>query len=145
MRLRLGGLEEAAAAVAKTKEAKLQWKRWWKWQQWQRQHNDVLNDDDVSSSPSFVQYSKALFQWNIPFCKTASSPFAELKKAKQFYNRANIAILSESSSNEKEMSLRWEISLLWPSPWEPHVLLTGTSKLTLDVKGDDNSITILSQ
>jgi len=117
----------------------------------QLQINDVLNDDDdddVSSSSLFVQYSKASFQWNTPFRKSASSPFEELKKAKEFYNRANVAILSASSSStsstKNEMSLRWEISLLWPSPWEPHVLLTGTSKLTFAVK-DDDSITILSQ
>uniref|UniRef100_A0A7S2I5R8 Uncharacterized protein n=1 Tax=Helicotheca tamesis TaxID=374047 RepID=A0A7S2I5R8_9STRA len=102
--------------------------------------NDVDDDDRVS-----VQYSKAA-KWDTPLrnSKSSSSPLEELQNAKQFYNRIDVAILSASSSSNNEMSLRWEISLLWPSPWQPQVLLTGTSKLTLDASSSD-TIIITSQ
>jgi len=72
---------------------------------------------------------------------TITNPMKELRAAKGFYNRVDAAVTGAktlSSSPETGttiVAMRWEISLVWPNPWESRVLLTGESEMTLSGAG----------
>jgi hypothetical protein len=116
----------------------------------QDQINHVLYGDETirTSIPVKYSYSPNL-KWDAIFPKTASSttatknatPLQELEAALYFYRRLNVAIIcgntvvdssSLPSSSNTIVQLRWEISVLWPTLWEPRIVLTGTSQLTIE-------------
>ena len=98
--------------------------------------NDDDDDDNNAATTAVNQYTYATtLIWDTPLQKTATgNPLQELDKALEFYNRVDLAITSAKTLLEANnvVELRWELSLAWPTVWEPRVLLTGTSKLSLD-------------
>jgi len=72
-------------------------------------------------------------EWVSPFTKenNARTPLDGLKASLEFYNRVDVAVTSGKQLSDNVVELRWEISVAWPIFWEPRILLTGTSKLTL--------------
>jgi len=124
----------------------------------QSQINSVLYDDDSdfdrrTSINMAVEYTKKASQldWvtSLPSKATTTSssstttttPLEELRTAKSFYKHVDLAIVSgrEIQSEEQPsstttttlMELQWELSVTWPTFWEPRVLLLGSSVLTL--------------
>jgi hypothetical protein len=98
---------------------------------------------------------------------TTTTPLEELREAKKFYKHVDLAIVSgrdvplqpqPSSSTTNSMTttttslmeLQWELSVTWPTLWEPRVLLLGSSLLTLvdnsssSTSRSDNSATTLT-
>eukprot|EP00559_Dactyliosolen_fragilissimus_P001757 CAMPEP_0184862506 /NCGR_PEP_ID=MMETSP0580-20130426/6962_1 /TAXON_ID=1118495 /ORGANISM="Dactyliosolen fragilissimus" /LENGTH=661 /DNA_ID=CAMNT_0027360409 /DNA_START=125 /DNA_END=2110 /DNA_ORIENTATION=+ len=135
--------------------------------------NDYIDDHDDHDSSYTLNYSSSL-QWDTPFTTTSTknrnsfTPLHELTNAIDFYKRLDVAIIaansikqpsisssssssSSSSTTFKTFHIRWEISLLWPNPWESRVLLTGTSVLKVkhlisnNNNNNNNIYTILSQ
>ena len=98
----------------------------------QGQLNGLLYKEEKTPDASEYVYASSV-DWQSTFSK-ASTPFAELKNALDFYNRLDVAITSGKSLSSSQVELRWEISVAWPNFWEGRVLLTGTSVLTLNDK-----------
>jgi len=98
----------------------------------------LCDEDDVEIANL---YSESV-RWETPFPRAATSetPLDELKAAKGFYNKIHAAVVGaktlsdddDGNGTAKTVAIRWEASVVWPNPWESRVLLTGTSKLTLD-------------
>lgn len=97
------------------------------------------------------KYADTNFQWDTPLQVSSSnnnkadastSPLQALHQAKEFYRQVHVAITAgKSLSSKNQVELRWELSLAWPTFWEPRVLLTGTSRLTIDSSIGKNTIT----
>ncbi len=110
----------------------------------QDQINQVLYGDETARTamiPITCSYAPTL-QWDTVFPKTSTrssnvTPLQELETALNFYRRLNVAVISgeklEESSSNTVVLLRWEISVLWPTLWEPRIVLTGQSRLTINV------------
>jgi hypothetical protein len=101
----------------------------------QYQINQVLYDDSntkVNERPQTVlfPYSTSL-RWDTPFSKTTNNPLNELQKSIDFYRRIDVAIISGQKLSDTNYELRYEIAVTWPTLWEPRILLTGTSHVTL--------------
>jgi hypothetical protein len=102
----------------------------------QKKINRVLfaDEDDTST----VQYAYSpLVRWETVFPRQSvkSTPLQELEKSLDFYRRVNVAIVSGESiplNTASVVKLRWEISVLWPTVWEPRILITGSSELIID-------------
>jgi hypothetical protein len=133
----------------------------------QRQIQRILYDDDASSRnekkktersqgedglrPLHSYRSKGLV-WETPFSTssdvTNKNPLDQLRSSKEFYKKLDVAIVggrqldngrsSESSTTTRSVELFWEISVVWPTFWAPHILLSGSS--TLDIQSDDGLI-----
>jgi hypothetical protein len=105
----------------------------------QDQINHVLYSDEMIRN-SISQYTYAPnIQWNTIFSKSSivtATPLQELENSLNFYRRINVAIICgkmiESSTTTNVVQLRWEISVVWPTFWEPRILLTGISTLSID-------------
>jgi len=117
--------------------------------------NQVLYGDSERTTTSDSDRQQQLYayapdvEWMSPFSSAAksTSPLSALQYAKQFYRRIDVAVtggrqVQGGSSSSSSLSvaamtieLCWEISVVWPTLWEPRVLVTGTSQLTID---DDN-------
>lgn len=69
--------------------------------------------------------------WESPFKTKSRSPMEELVQAREFYNDFAITLVSSQGN-----TYRWEAVAVWPTFWEPSVVVTGTSTLTLS---DDNT------
>jgi len=109
--------------------------------------NGALYDEDEAVA---IYSTSDAFAWTTPFprAKNSKTPLDELSNALSFYKRTDVAVVggrtlpaSSSSSEEKEMEFRWEISVTWPNFWESRVLLTGTSRVVVDM----SSLTIVRQ
>ena len=124
----------------------------------QDQINHVLYSDETIRTATTtipLQYTYASnVRWETVFPKTTSTtstPLLELETALNFYRRINVAIIcgntvtSEASTSPTPstlkpsssktttlVQLRWEISVLWPTLWEPRIVLTGSSVLTIN-------------
>ena len=111
----------------------------------QDQINQVLYGDETVRTamiPMTCSYAPTL-QWDTVFPKTSTrssniTPLQELETALNFYRRLNVAVISgekitvEESSSNTVVQLRWEISVMWPTLWEPRIVLTGQSRLTIN-------------
>jgi hypothetical protein len=115
----------------------------------QDQINHVLFADETTRTVTPVTYTYAPdVKWETPFPRstisTTTTPLLELESALDFYRRLNVAVVCgktvvESSSSSLQASsttntmveLRWEISVLWPTVWEPRVVVTGVSTLVI--------------
>ena len=102
----------------------------------QKQVNRVLFSDEDDNTVALYKYAPSL-QWETVFPKqqATTTPLQELEKSLDFYRRVNVAIVSGEQIRSKDatvVSLRWVISVLWPTIWEPRILVTGTSELTID-------------
>ena len=95
----------------------------------------------VQGKPATQSLWSDNLQWESPFSSTAAatttSPLTALQEASNFYRRIHVAItagtttLSSSENNNNKYKLQWEIGLAWPTFWEPAVLLTGSSTVTV--------------
>lgn len=79
----------------------------------------------------------------------------ELKKALDFYNKVDVSLIaaesvvsvvddSSGSSRQqqrlRQVNIRWEISVIWPTAWDARVHLSGTSLVTLDSTLDNRIV-----
>jgi len=125
-------------------------------QELQHQINLATVGDKSSASNSNnnnVQYATSL-SWESCF-DTASnnnkngSPLAGLKEARDFYKAIDVAIVSGKQLSDNRIQLQWQIAVVWPIFWEPRVLLTGFSELTLNIedqqKGEEMSKVTITQ
>ena len=64
--------------------------------------------------------------WESPVKTSTGSPLEELQQAREFYNDFAVNLVSSSGD-----SYRWEAVAVWPTFWEPSVVVTGTSKVTI--------------
>jgi len=111
----------------------------------------VNTSNEVNDSKSSL-YSPTNFVWNSPL-SGKNNPLEEIKKSKDFYKSIHVSILSgkdmtSSSSKETDgmdIEIRWEVCILWPTVYEPRVLLTGTSKLHVLQKPSSTEYSITSQ
>lgn len=110
----------------------------------QTEINDILGSNSVGNS----LYAGSNTKWDSPFsAKQSGNPVTELQQAMEFYKQIDIALISakslspDDSRNVQEIELRWEVSLIWPTAWEARVLVTGTSRISLDIASN----TIISQ
>ena len=71
-------------------------------------------------------------QWETDLQVKSSTPVLELVQARDFYRQVHVAVTAGGPKSDSTVELRWELSLEWPTVWEPRVLLTGTSRLTVD-------------
>jgi hypothetical protein len=106
----------------------------------QKQINRVLFADEDDTATVQHAYSPNL-QWDTVFPRqtSKSTPLQQLEKALEFYRRVNVAIVAGElipSNTASVVNLRWEISVIWPTFWEPRVLVTGTSQLAIDNETD---------
>lgn len=89
---------------------------------------------DAAAAASIAIYT-AETRWDSPFATDKNAhPLEELKRALSFYTKLDVSVIAakSSSTNDDEIDLRWEISLVWPTAWEARVLLTGTSRVAVD-------------
>lgn len=94
-------------------------------------HNEAEVELDVQFSSNLV--------WNTCFdVKSSKTPLTALKDSLDFYPRVDVAILSGKELETNRIQIHWQISVQWPIFWEPRVLLSGSSELTID---DNNIIT----
>lgn len=106
----------------------------------QQQINSVLYNDNEYEGTTIrdVTYmypdSMTKLEWNTPFTKTTGNPLLELEKCLNFFNRIDVAVISgKQVPNTKNMyEMRYEVAVTWPTIWEPRVLLTGSSMITID-------------
>jgi hypothetical protein len=90
----------------------------------ERTKEDSQNDDleDVSFGRSL--------SWETPMTITSTDPMEELKTAKEFYEKMDLAIVGGKKISEGVVELLWELSVIWPTFWSPRVVLSGTSTCT---------------
>jgi hypothetical protein len=122
-------------------------------------------ESSKTSSSSELMYSSTL-RWDTPFPASSTSddkqqltrnPLGELQAARQFFRELHVAVTSgrrrassssmsdsNNSNIREEYELTWEISLVWPLFWEPRVLLTGSSRVTVE-ECDDSRRRIVQQ
>lgn len=112
---------EATAALAETLQA---------------QFETPANKDKIIASSAV--YSPSLI-WNTFLAVNSNQPLQELKDAQEFYRDIYVAITGGRAISDTEYEFRWEISLSWPVIWEPRVLLTGTSRLTVQEVSSNNN------
>ena len=110
--------------------------------QWQTIMNQVLYDEEgieTKEQDRPLSYASKL-TWNSPFSNKASTPVQALQQTLEKYRRVDFAVTSatEKTDESNAFELTWELSLGWPTFWEPKVLITGTSKIALN---DKNQIT----
>ena len=102
----------------------------------QNQVNGALyTTSDENGQTTTTTYSSSYapnLQWDTPFQSNTNSPLQELENSLDFYNRVDLAISAGKTVAANTFELRWELSVVWPTFWEPRVLITGTSQLTLD-------------
>lgn len=96
--------------------------------------NTILYEEEPNVDMAYSYASN--LKWDSPFGKTM--PLQELEKALKFYRRLDVAIGSCKQVNANTVQLKWQLSVAWPIFWEPRVLLTGTSLVTID--RDSNTI-----
>jgi hypothetical protein len=99
----------------------------------QKQVNEILYGEETSNAYTYATN----VQWESPFGKGSGSPLRQLQQALEFYRRVDVALISCHQTRSNSLTLRWEISVLWPIFWEARVVLTGTSLLELN---DSNQI-----
>jgi hypothetical protein len=136
---------------------------------WMGEEDDTQMDEmsfDTKKTTNQVSYANDC-RWQTSLPVSAKNPLLELQKndgtAASFYRQMALAITSASttvasSSSSQDnydermftMQLRFELSVLWPTIWEPRVMLTGTSKLIIlhndnENKNGTNNYNIVSQ
>jgi len=89
--------------------------------------NTILYEEEKESDIAY-EYASIL-SWESPF--GTKLPLQELEKALSFYNRLDVAIVSGKSIDDDAVQLACEISVAWPIFWEPRVVITGTSLVTV--------------
>jgi hypothetical protein len=116
----------------------------------ERTREGAKNDDlkDVSFGRSM--------SWETPMTITAADPMEELKTAKAFYEKLDVAIVGGKKISDGVIELFWELSVIWPTFWSPRVVLSGTSTCTVAtdtmtitrqvdrIFGADNNIALIS-
>ena len=111
--------------------------------------NSICFDDDENEGGEEKIIYNAGFKWNSPLKSSSANPLEEIKKAKEFYKRVHVSILSgkelSSTTSSRDIELRWEISIIWPAAYEPCVVITGTSKVTIKQEPSSNEYKIISQ
>lgn len=92
-----------------------------------------INRALFSDAPALAtEYSYASnLQWDTALQVKSNSPLRELEAALDFYRRIDVAVIAGKMVSENAAEVRFEISIQWPALWEPRVLLTGTSTLTV--------------
>ena len=119
----------------------------------QAQINQILypHRSNNATDSTLLSYAPNL-KWTSPFSGDSSSnkastrnnnPFEVLAQQLEFYRKVDCAILSCHHVNDSQYKCRWELSLAWPTFWEPRVLVTGTSLLKID--NTTGAITVLEQ
>jgi hypothetical protein len=93
----------------------------------------VKGDTNTDSSQAEYTYANTV-QWETPLQVKNSQPIEELAAALDFYRRVDVAVTSGERLGENTVRLTWELSLAWPAFWEPQMLLTGSSVVTLNDK-----------
>ncbi|GAX22933.1 hypothetical protein FisN_24Lh222 [Fistulifera solaris] len=96
----------------------------------QQQINRVLYEEEQSQ---VTEYSyKPSMEWKTSFPVKEANPLMELKNALAFYEHMDVAITSAKSISSNTIEVRWEIAVTWPIFWEPRLLFTGQSILSID-------------
>lgn len=141
----------------------------------QSQINSILYKEDsttttttktTTKTPWMIEYTKTqTLNWVTPLPITTTpktTPWDELRSALNFYKHVDLAIVSGQQQQQQQqpntqkdktivMELQWELSVAWPTFWEPRVLLLGSSTLTIstnlqdDRDGDENKMIITQQ
>jgi hypothetical protein len=101
----------------------------------QSQINAALYEDAPSPNKDFT-YTAGKLNWQTPFDTKSPTPLEEMIQALNFYKHVDLAIVSGQQQMENQFELQWELSLAWPTFWQPRVLLLGSSTITL---GDNNN------
>uniref|UniRef100_A0A7S2S5Z0 Uncharacterized protein n=1 Tax=Eucampia antarctica TaxID=49252 RepID=A0A7S2S5Z0_9STRA len=123
-------------------------------QKWQTAINHAIYQDGTTTEQQASQTiynNNNRLEWQSCFSTTSTNnPLLELASSTEFYSCFDLAILSaqtlpstnnNDSEDMKQMKVQWEITLVFPNVWEPRVLLSGFSTITVDV----SSYTILKQ
>jgi hypothetical protein len=93
----------------------------------QNQINSILYGEEPLGE---YTYSSDI-EWSSVFGK-GGSPLRQLELALDFYRRLDLAIVSAKQTSDDAVTVRWNLSVVWPIFWEARVVLTGTSLLELD-------------
>jgi hypothetical protein len=101
----------------------------------QNQINSILYGEESLSEYTYAPD----IEWTSPFVGMTggSAPLRQLQQALEFYRRLDLAIISAKQNSNDSVTIRWNISIVWPIFWEARVVLTGTSLLELN---DQNQI-----
>lgn len=107
----------------------------------QQQINGALGKD--SSTGGKLQYGGSV-AWDTCFSnnKNSNNPLAGLKDALSFYKSLDVALVSGTQLDDNRIRLQWQIAVVWPIFWEPRVLLTGFSEVTVTQTGEDDDATV---
>lgn len=111
----------------------------------QEQINSILyvvtDDKDVEKSTTTnIQYADNLM-WESCFdIKSCKNPLEGLEEALTFYKQLDVAIISGTQLEENRVQFQWQVSVVWPIFWEPRVLLSGYSEVTLKETDNDEMI-----
>jgi len=116
----------------------------------QSQINAILHDKAKKQDDRGMKFTYAFnVQWESPFQKPSAKPggptgtpspvVQALVQAKEFYRSIHVAVKGGRRKDIDQVELDWEISVVWPTVWEPRILLTGRSVLSLDPSTSDGS------
>jgi hypothetical protein len=98
----------------------------------QSQINAALYEGTPAPTLDFTYSSNMAWETPLARDKGSKTPLQELETALEFYKSVDVAVVSGEKVSDNTVKLQWEVSLAWPSFWEPRVLLTGSSTLALD-------------
>jgi len=105
----------------------------------QSQINAALYEDAPSPPSQDYAYTTGKLNWQTPFSCKAPTPLEELVGALSFYKHVDLAVVSGQQQDENQFELQWELSVAWPTFWEPRVLLLGSSTITLENSNNKNN------
>jgi len=77
-------------------------------------------------------YTKGKLDWITPLQNQSPTPLEALNEALDFYKFVDLAVVSGQQLSETEFELQWELSVTWPTFWEPRVLILGSSTICVE-------------
>lgn len=101
----------------------------------QSQFNHLLHPEAPLADVKFTYDQSTRFQWATPLSVKARTPLEELREhTLDFFKGTDLAIVGgqEGPEGSNTIEIQWELSVVWPTFWEPRVLFLGSSTLTLD-------------
>ncbi|CAB9531374.1 expressed unknown protein (Partial), partial [Seminavis robusta] len=96
--------------------------------------------EEQEQDTTSIQYASNLVWESCFSTQSSSTPLTGLEEALNFYKGVDVAIVSGTQlpGDNNRIQLTWQISVVWPIFWEPRVLLTGSSEITLQNNQDDD-------
>ncbi len=97
----------------------------------QSQINKILYNSQSQSQIFNTDYTYGKVDWISPLPNVQCRlPLDELQRALSFYKHVDLAIVSGQQASDSVVELQWELSVAWPTFWEPRAVVLGSSTLT---------------